>query len=411
MVSGSAPSPGPAQFNATGRKRLFFMHIPKTAGTSMRLYLRNQYDGPEVCAASGWRQAAACGPELARYRLVQGHFHFNLTQVLAPETNTLTVLREPVARTISALLHLRRDPKFHALHEVAKDLTLPQMLRHPVIMAQQRNIQAAHLCASAPPHRVFALCRDQAGDPGALEAPPTLSLALERLARIDHLACVEDLPACAAEMSRAMDFHPAGWLPVMNQNPQGDAAALTEADLEILRETNRLDLELYAAAGRLIAQRRFEAAMRRLLAAGVYRVLPGSFEVSLDGAMPGSGWYEPEGTRGRLWRWTGPEAKFSLELPLRADADYQLRLHFVTRAAAVPCLTATLNAAPARLLLSRTNDGHIAALDILRAQLGPTGGLCRILFDTGETSRAADRAADIRPLGIAVNRIALICRP
>jgi len=398
-----------ARFEAEARDPLFFMHIPKTAGTSMRLFLRNQYQPHHICPAVGWRDVPAIAADLRRYRLVQGHFQFNLLEALAPSTKILTILRDPVARTISALRHLRRDPTFHPMHAAARDKTLGQLVRDPGIMAQQRNVQAAHLCASAPPERVLDLLNTAPdADPVSLETRPDRQRALDRLERIDFLGLVEDLAAAADELSAAMDFHPAAWLPLMNGAPD-EPAALSEAEIAILCDYNQIDLELYARAEKIITQRRFEAAMRRLLANGVYRTPQGGFEIDLLGIMPGSGWYAPEGHDGRHWRWTGPDRRFSLELPMRPNGAYQGRLHFVTRRDAAPALSVELNGAAIPLDVSLTGGGWLGSFEIPRGALHATGGLCRLVFDT-QTAEVSGSGDDLRRLGIAVNRIAFVCR-
>ena len=68
----------------------------------------------------------------------------------SPRPRGLARLREPLRRTVSALRHLGRDPDFHQTHELAKHLTLSEMIRRPDIMALQRDVQARFLCASRP---------------------------------------------------------------------------------------------------------------------------------------------------------------------------------------------------------------------------------------------------------------------
>src|ERR1700723_3870236 len=85
------------------RAPLFFMHIPKTAGMSMRQYLDNQYPADEICPAERWQDLLDIGRDVGTYRLVRGHFRYNLRQLAAPDARVLVVLREPLRRTVSAL--------------------------------------------------------------------------------------------------------------------------------------------------------------------------------------------------------------------------------------------------------------------------------------------------------------------
>src|SRR5580698_4582373 len=135
-------------FRTGSRAPLFFMHIPKTAGMSMRQYLSNQYEADEICPAERWQDLLDLRRDVGSYSLVRGHFRYNLRQLIAPDARMLVVLREPLRRTVSALRHLGRDPEFHQTYDIAKHLTLSEIIHHPAIMGLQRDVQARFLFAS-----------------------------------------------------------------------------------------------------------------------------------------------------------------------------------------------------------------------------------------------------------------------
>jgi hypothetical protein len=403
------------QLQIGARKPLFFMHIPKTAGMSMRLYLSGQYRAEDVCPAVRWHGLLGREDELKRYRLVQGHFRYNLRELLAPEARMLVMLREPLRRTVSALRHLQRDPSFHLDHERAKGLTLSAMLRHSQLMQNQHNVQARFLCASRPAAEVSAYLRGEleqnpAADAGDREAPPTLELAKERLASIDFVGLTEDIDAIVAVMAREMDYHPALYFPLINADPsrENPLDGLSEADLAIVREHNAVDLELYAFARRLIEQRKFQSGMRELVKRGAYRVPAGSFEIPLGGIMPGSGWYAPEQDGDVAWRWTGPGRYFTIEVPLRADLSYRLRVRFgCARALDEAGFTAEVNDETVDSVLLRDGKSYRYECRVPQALLARSDGFCRVRFDTREAVQAS--ADDLRSLGVAVRRIEFEC--
>jgi len=72
-------------FQIGARPPLFFMHIPKTAGMSMRLYLSEQYPVHEICPAARWQGLLGREPELRSFPLVQGHFRYNLRELVATD--------------------------------------------------------------------------------------------------------------------------------------------------------------------------------------------------------------------------------------------------------------------------------------------------------------------------------------
>ncbi len=396
-------------FEIGARAPLFFMHIPKTAGRSVRMYLENQYAAAAICPAEDWPAVQALERRPRDYALVRGHFAFNMAQNI-PEAKILTVLREPLRRTLSGLRHMQRDPSFHALHERARDMTLPAMLRDREIMRAQRNVQTAYLCASATPERIaefFALSSER--EPAGLEGPPSLELAVRRLRQVHFLGLMEDLATCIDELAVAMHYHRVQEFPFINEDPaaRNGLEELGQEDIDILREANLLDLQLYKHAQSWLAQRQFEARLRALIAAGVYAVPPGSFEVDVGGVMPGSGWYSPERDAGGSWRWTGPGNVFTLELPLRQDAEYNVGLRFRMLPERSPdAMRVLINGNPVLWQWTQSGSGEFELLFYLdRRMLRACSGLCRIAVEV-----AAERVpGELRRLGVAVNRIAFEC--
>jgi hypothetical protein len=110
------------------RAPLCFMHVPKSAGTSVMESLQAslpdgtvapaRFDTFIFCRFSAFDQLdeqsrslvaveAAEIAALARYRVVGGHFPLPVLRRLAPASKIATVLREPRARVLSAYMFLR----------------------------------------------------------------------------------------------------------------------------------------------------------------------------------------------------------------------------------------------------------------------------------------------------------------
>lgn len=403
------------RFAVGARESLFFMHIPKTAGMSMRLYLSGQYPTGDVCPAARWQDILGREETLNTYGLLQGHFRYNVRTLLSDGTRMLVMLREPLRRTLSALRHLQRDPNFHRDHELAKNLTMSEILRHPRLMRTQKNVQARFLCASRPAAEVSAdLVRAQASnadaDAGDGEAPPTLQLAQDRLTSVDFIGLTEDIGTVLSGMARVMHYHPPLHFPRINEDPEhrDPLEGLSPEDLEILRMHNDVDLPLYEFAGRLIERRSFEQSMRDLVDSGTYQVPAGSFEIPITDIMPGSGWYAAEQEGGIPWRWTGPERYFTIELPLRPDASYRLYMSFGSAGPFGPGdLGARVNDVPVECEMAAEDAGYRCELAIARELLAPHQGFCCIRFDTGGTTLV--NPEDNRPLGVAVRRLVFEC--
>jgi hypothetical protein len=394
-------------FETPQRDPLFFMHIPKTAGMSMRAYLSDQYSPLVTCPANTWAAASQLDRSLASYRLVQGHFQYNLRAALQPGTKVVAVVREPLARTLSALSHLRRDPAFHADHAVAKDLSLKQVLRTPYLMRRQQNVQAASLCASVPPETVLAQLRQNRPnfDAAELEEAPSLPLALERAGKIEFLGSTANLWLLLHQTSESLGLHPAAGLPLINNAP-GQALmldTLNAEDLELLRSYNQIDIPLYERCLEVIEQREFQRLMLSMITRGIYKRMAGSFEIDLSEPVPGSGWYSPETQSGRTWRWTGPDSRFTLEVPLQASGRYKVSVRFGGRALGPNSMAARANGHELRIALSQSGSSYEAMVELGPDILEEAAGCCRLVLDLGSTTRATGK--DLRPLGAAVNKV------
>jgi hypothetical protein len=390
-------------FETPQRDPLFFMHIPKTAGMSMRAYLRDQYSSSVTCPVNTWPAAIGLDRAIGSYRLVQGHFQYNLRAALQPETKVVTVVREPLARTLSALSHLQRDPAFHADHAVAKNYSIKQILRMPLLMQRQQDVQASSFCASVPAASVLAKLRDGRPnfDAAELEEKPTLRLALARAGQVEFLGSTVNLWLLLRQMSESLALHPAAGLPLINNAPGPDA--LDAEDVEILRSYNQLDIPLYDRCLELIEQREFQRLMLSMVDRGVYKRMAGSFEIDLSEPVPGSGWYSPETESGRTWRWTGPDPRFTLEVPLQPNGYYKVSVRFGGRVLGCNGLTVRANGHELGVVLSQSESSYEAAVELGPDLLSESAGCCRLVFDLGRTTRLS--GGDLRSLGAAVNKV------
>jgi hypothetical protein len=111
------------------RPALVFMHIPKTAGTSLHTRLTGKFPPPLVCPERFDRLHAYSLAELNRYRLFSGHFAYPVTRCIPGRRRVvITLLREPVARIVSAYRFLRAhkpayfEPRDFGLMRLAHEL-------------------------------------------------------------------------------------------------------------------------------------------------------------------------------------------------------------------------------------------------------------------------------------------------
>jgi hypothetical protein len=122
---------------AGGPRRYFFVHMQKTGGTALRLRLMNHFgeaavyptrgvDGTDrvklVLSIDYLRERLAARAD--QIRVVTGHFPLCTTELIDERFTTLTLLREPVERTLSYLRHHRENEsadRHKALEEIYDD--------------------------------------------------------------------------------------------------------------------------------------------------------------------------------------------------------------------------------------------------------------------------------------------------
>src|SRR5947208_10260939 len=108
------------------REALIFLHIPKTAGTTLNRILERQYSPLAIFTMDPYRIRATAErlkrlPERRRRRLrvVRGHLFYGIHESLPQGATYITLLREPVARFLSSYYFILRRP-LHPLHRKLK---------------------------------------------------------------------------------------------------------------------------------------------------------------------------------------------------------------------------------------------------------------------------------------------------
>lgn len=121
---------------------LFFVHIPKTAGSTFQKFLSRVYEGdPCFCNVyPSWEDAR--GPATSygwsgRLSAMAGHFQFGLhlkaevLPLIESEVRCITFLRDPVLRVVSQYNHLLNSDVPEHQDIIAKHPTLEAFLAHP----------------------------------------------------------------------------------------------------------------------------------------------------------------------------------------------------------------------------------------------------------------------------------------
>ena len=193
------PGSGPLSGSGTiPPKPVLFLHIPKTAGTSFLLMLRNTFGDNRVRRIEEVDDRVSetvdqiMQDELSGMSCLAGHLSIHLFDNALDRFRPFTVLREPVARVLSLYRFMRnRDPAVPRRIGLRPDFSLEDFLNwgHPEVYSQVNNGMVRMLCGD--PRMVYP------GNPLLWDIGnhvETLQRALINLKRIDF-GLTEELPA------------------------------------------------------------------------------------------------------------------------------------------------------------------------------------------------------------------------
>ncbi len=249
-------------------KAVIFLHLPKTAGTTLNRIIEWQYSPLAIFTMDPYRIRAT--PERLQklserrrrsLRMVRGHLYFGVHEFLPQGATYFTMLREPVARFFSSYYFIQRRPLHPMHHKVTTErIGVEDFLR---LTPRRQNLQCS---------MISGIKNDGTSDERLLE------VAKENLAKSFSVVGIAE----RFEESLMLMATTYGWeIPfyenrkVSKTKPKVDPGAV-----EMIREHNRLDLELYDFGKSLFAEslRKNEAAVREGLEALRQLPKPGSVE-------------------------------------------------------------------------------------------------------------------------------------
>ncbi len=260
---------------AADRGPFFFVHVMKTGGTSFVLHLLANFAPDEVYPSEGDKRMpsdvepyasvadlAAVTPERrARIRFFSGHLPFAARELIGPDVVTLSILRDPVERTVSVLKHFKRlfpryrdatlddvyDDAFIFRHFVENFQTRVFALTpedEPQSFASRVSYRDIRAALDAPTERIPV--------PDASATIPIderrLEIARTNLAQLDVLGVTDRFPAFVDALRARF-----GWWP--NGLDVGARANVSSEDWDVrpslrrrIVDDNAFDMELFRIA-------------------------------------------------------------------------------------------------------------------------------------------------------------------
>ncbi|MFO1060843.1 MAG: glycosyltransferase, partial [Dongiaceae bacterium] len=221
-----------------------FLHVPKTAGTSLLVALRRHLRQDELLEYyenQPGKSFAEIRPRAARARLVYGHASHGIHQGLGVAPRYGIILREPVARVRSLYHYMARDPQSEHHDRFRQGLSLADFVELR-LTNQTRN----HMTQIA------------AGIESDVLDEAVLWQAQDNLSCFDYVGILEALDRTALEAFLGVPPLEIG------QHNVGSYARepLSGRDRSVVERCNAYDLELYRHAVGLARSRRRAAGRR-----------------------------------------------------------------------------------------------------------------------------------------------------
>jgi hypothetical protein len=226
------------------REPIIFLHIPKTAGTTLNRIIDWEYNPLHIFSINGryfrssYARLTRCpSSRLARMALFRGHMPFGLHRFLDRPATYITVLRNPIERTISEY-YFAVNRRIHREHRQISKLSLEDYVR----TSPHNNAQTKLVAGQNDGYDFLA------GDCGR----EMLTVAKENLSRYFRFVGITERFTESLALSKVL----LGWrlrryatFRVTPRRPRTET--LTETALRVISEYNCYDMELYDYAMQL----------------------------------------------------------------------------------------------------------------------------------------------------------------
>ncbi len=210
----------------------FFIHIPKTAGTTMAQVIESQYPKDAVLSFRDARvseeerveMVKAMGPQI---RIVAGHLHYGHAKLFPRDCRPFTMLRDPTERMISLYYYIGREPR-HPTHEAFKrgEVTIEKLA------SRQGRAQACFIAGMA--------AKDACPD------DELIARAKENLEKvIVSVGLTERFDESLLLYNRALGWNVQGYVRVNVTKNRPRQESLAASDIAIIRENSVVDQEIY----------------------------------------------------------------------------------------------------------------------------------------------------------------------
>jgi hypothetical protein len=260
---------------------VYFLHIPKTSGTSLYHSFLRMCGAEAVAPHLLWDDLVNGTYRLSgRPRIIAGHLGGFLPLWLKRWPRIVTILRDPLARALSHINHVQRDQQ-HPLHPLAAGLSVGRYCEHPVLRRTVDNFQSRYLASLDFSLALMPKSSERQGQGPYGSVSVGFENALHSLDRetglldgaVRALDAIDAVGICEAHGTSLRVFAGAlGWdveiveFELNHATGQWTLADLSRAEMDALTSLNLIDVAVYGLAMerffRLCSQYGFELSER-----------------------------------------------------------------------------------------------------------------------------------------------------
>jgi hypothetical protein len=234
------------------RKRLYFLHINHTGGTSLEKALRPHFASEVICPhyeTDDW-QHINDSETLKQYKLFIGHSPVDIKKLIPRKTLSVTIMRDPVERCLAAYNYFKFDPASEKFEEYKnRNMDFDQYL-NAELPKNQRLGRFAQMLPLSNQETIEELKVDF--DDLVEADPQLLHFSTYEVQLFDLLGFTDNLEGLYKRICKAMGWKPE---PVPDLQPsthsaEGHAEALrmedlTDEQMEKVKRMYRAEQELY----------------------------------------------------------------------------------------------------------------------------------------------------------------------
>lgn len=226
---------------------LIYLHLPKTAGQTLKSILYRYYSPSERFFFEGHQTvpafAALSESERVRLRLVSGHMLYGVHTFLSQSYEYMAVLRNPLERVISYYYYVKRTPEHQHYKEVmTRELSLEEFVTGGLTV-EMKNDQTRRLAGFHGHDVPFGACTQE-----------LLDQAKQNLESISLIGVSDRFDEFLVVLGKHF-----GWKRLYyeskNVTPRRPLAGqLSATTIDAIIDLNHLDLELYSHASKRVDQ-------------------------------------------------------------------------------------------------------------------------------------------------------------